>query len=325
MERPTCISTYLTAFASELGHRILESFPPLHGPEDPPSPLLSRLLRKPYPGQALAVGGVVKRLAQARSAAVVAECGAGKTLISLASICVASDGGPCTSLAMVPSHLTLKWCREAILTIPRLRVFLIDGLRDANSKSPNGIHEVKLRNGRIVREGLKTTLTDLRLRKHYPSARARWNAICPQPVLFVISKETAKLGHFWRHAYNLARSGRYQGSVVNPDTGDPIYTNDDEERLLSTDFKKARRSEWIGADGQAEEPDLKARRRLFSALWQADGSKVRRSAVIDFIGRYLGNFFDFAIADEVHELKGADTAQGNALGTLASVAKKMIV
>jgi hypothetical protein len=34
------------------------------------------------------------------------------------------------------------------------------------------------------------------------------------------------------------------------------------------------------------------RRKLFSPLWQADRSKVRRYAVIAFLGRYLHNFFD---------------------------------
>ena len=147
----------------------------------------------------------------------------------------------------------------------------------------------------------------------------------PQPALFVCSKEVLKLGYLWRHAYNVAQSGRYQGSVVNPDSGQPIYSGDDDERLLSTDFKKARLSEWFGASGNTDEPDPKARRKLYSALWQADRSKVRRYAVVDFIGRHLRTFFDFAIADEVHELKGGDTAQGNALGTLASAAKKTLV
>jgi SNF2 family DNA or RNA helicase len=45
---------------------------------------------------------------------------------------------------------------------------------------------------------------------------------------------------------------------------------------------------------------------------------------VDFIGRYLRGFFDYAIADEVHELKG-DTAQGNALGTLAGVANRIVI
>src|SRR5262252_4781239 len=276
MERPTSISDYLRAFATELGQRILDSFPPLHGTQDPPSPLLSKLLRRPYPAQSVAILGVVKRLAEARSAAVVAECGTGKTLISLASLFVASGGRPFVALAMVPSHLTPKWLREGLTTIPGLRAFLIDGLRNANSTSPNGIHEVKLRAGRIVREGFKTTLNDLRLRRNYPSARARWDALCPQPALFVCSKEVAKLGFFWRHAYNVAQSGRFQGSVVNPDSGQPIYSGDDDERLLSSDFKKVRLREWLGANSDADEPDLKARRKLFSALWQADRSKVRR-------------------------------------------------
>ena len=38
----------------------------------------------------------------------------------------------------------------------------------------------------------------------------------------------------------------------------------------------------------------------------------------------MEGFFDYAIADEVHELKG-DTAQGNALGTLASCAHHIAV
>ena len=59
---------------------------------------------------------------------------------------------------------------------------------------------------------------------------------------------------------------------------------------------------------------------LYSPLWQADGNKIRRFAPVDFIGRYMHGFFDYAIADEVHELNGGDTAQGNALGTLAAPA-----
>src|SRR6516225_3603724 len=155
MERPTSISNYLRTFATELGQRILDSFPPLHGAEEPHSPLLKNLLRRPYPAQAVAISGIVRRLVEARTAGVVAECGTGKTLISLASLYVASGGRPFVSLAMVPSHLTPKWLREGLTTIPGLRAFLIDGLRNASSTSSNGIHEVKLRHGSVVREGFK--------------------------------------------------------------------------------------------------------------------------------------------------------------------------
>jgi len=100
----TDIPTYLRVFANEMGERILQSFPPLHGPQDPPSPLLAKLLRRPYPSQAVAVMAIVKRLVEARSAAVVAECSTGKTLISLASIYVAAEEKPFTAIAMVPPH-----------------------------------------------------------------------------------------------------------------------------------------------------------------------------------------------------------------------------
>jgi hypothetical protein len=92
MDRPTCISEYLTRFAPELGQRILDSFPPLQGPDDPVSPLLSKLLRRPFASQVVVIQAIARRLAEANSAAVVAECGTGKTLISLASVFVASGG-----------------------------------------------------------------------------------------------------------------------------------------------------------------------------------------------------------------------------------------
>jgi hypothetical protein len=42
------------------------------------------------------------------------------------------------------------------------------------------------------------------------------------------------------------------------------------------------------------------------------------------IGLYMNGFFDYGIADEVHELKG-ETAQGAALGTIASCATRTII
>ena len=323
MQLPKDLNEYLRARASELADRILRTYPPLHGIGDPASPLISHLLRRPFPAQVLAMMGVVKRWHEARGAAVIAECGTGKTLISLGAIHVHSDRRPFTALAMVPPQLVEKWAREALLTLPRVRVFFIDGLRGPTSSAAHaGVNEVRLRHGRIVREGLRTTLTELRQRKTSRTARARWESICGLPALFVVGRDRGKLSYFWRHAYGLARCGRYQGSVVNPDSGCPIYLNGDGERLLSTDFAKAKLSEMLGGANGEEPPKL--RRALYSALWQADGKKVRRFAPVDFIGRYMPNFFDYAIADEVHELKG-DTAQGNALGTLAACAQRTVV
>src|SRR5260370_3277646 len=263
---------YLRAWAPELSERIFPPYPPLHCFDDPASPLTGQLLRKPFPAQILAMMGVVKRWNEARGAAVIAECGTGKTLISLGAVHVHSDRKPFTALVMVPPQLVEKWAREAFLTLPRLRVFFIDGLRTPTSSVGNvGVNEVRLRNGRIIREGLRTTLTELRQRKTARTPRQRWDSICGFPALFIVGRDRGKLSYFWRHAYTLAACGRYQGSVVNADTGCPIYLAEDGQRLLAVDFKKAKLSEILG--GPNGDESKKSRRAVYSPLWAAGRKK----------------------------------------------------
>jgi len=159
--------------------------------------MIARLLRKPYPAQILAIMGLVRRWQQARAGAVIAECGTGKTLVSLGAVQTHAEDRIFTALAMVPPMLTEKWARETFLTLPRVRVFIIDGLRmPAGGQGHYGVNEVKLRNGRIAREGLKTSLTELRLRKGSVSARKRWDELCRCPAMFLVGRDRAKLGYF---------------------------------------------------------------------------------------------------------------------------------
>ena len=44
----TDIATYLMSHSDEVGKRILSSYPALHGADEAPSPLLSRMVRVPY-------------------------------------------------------------------------------------------------------------------------------------------------------------------------------------------------------------------------------------------------------------------------------------
>ncbi len=62
------IHDYLRSHSVEIGERILSSYPALHGADETPSPLLSRMVRVPYPAQSLAIMGVKQALA------VGAEC-----------------------------------------------------------------------------------------------------------------------------------------------------------------------------------------------------------------------------------------------------------
>src|SRR5581483_9255623 len=207
------------------------------------------------------------------------ECGAGKTLIALGSMLAHSAGSPFSALVMCPPHLVEKWARETFLSLPHVRVFLIDDMRNGgNPREPHGVNEVRLRRGEIVREGLHTSLAEMRR-----LGRKGWRRLCPDSTVFCIGREKAKLSYFWKHCFAKSRSGRYRGSVINPDSGSPRY----------------------------------------SALWQADRSKIMRMAPAEYIGRYMPEWWDYAIADEIHQLAG-DTAQGNALGVLTRVSRRFL-
>src|ERR1700722_17964684 len=185
MPELSTIYDYMRANASVLGDRILREYPALYQFGDPASPRIEGLLRRPFPAQTIAIMGLARRWQEARTGMVVAECGTGKTLISLGAIHVHSEGKSFTSLAMVPPHLVEKWAREAFLTLPGVRIFLIDDLRNGGDENKShGVNEVRLRQGRIVREGLHTTLSELRLRKDSLSSRKRWLSLCGRPSLF---------------------------------------------------------------------------------------------------------------------------------------------
>jgi hypothetical protein len=307
----TDIATYLRAHAVELGSRILETYPPLQSTKDPVAPRIATLLRKALPAQALAITGTAKYLRKARAARIVAECGAGKTYMALGTIDVLAEGRPSTTLVMCPSHITHKWAREVLLTVPRARTFLIEDMRNGGDpKKTHGICEVKLRKGRIVYEGMRLSLADLRL-----MGRKEWRKRCPGPAFFITGKDKGKLGYFWEHAYLRAKSGPNLGGVINPDTGQTILDSE-RQKLTHLDFVdkiKLFESVTLPPGGTTR----------YSALWKADRNRIQRMAPIEYIGRYMGGWFDFAIADELHQLAG-DTAQGNGLGVLGRAAKRLI-
>ena len=105
MNHITDIATYLSQYGADLGQRVVERFPPLHQPSDPAWPALEQLKRRAFPAQTLAIMGIVKRWEESRCAAAVAECGTGKTLISLGSVFLHARGRRFTALAMVPPQL----------------------------------------------------------------------------------------------------------------------------------------------------------------------------------------------------------------------------
>jgi hypothetical protein len=302
---------YLRQFGPALAERILETYPPLQSTKDPVAPSLAALLRQALPAQALAITGTAKYLRKANAARIVAECGAGKTFMALGTIHVLAEGRPSTTLVMCPSHIRHKWAREVLLTIPRARAFLIEDMRNGGDPGrPHGICEVKLSKGRTVYEGKRLTLSEMRR-----TGREEWRRRFPGPTFFITGKDKGKLGYFWEHVYLKAKSGPILGWVINPDSGTSILDSE-MQKLTGLDFTdKLKVSEALTAPCGGST--------RFSALWQADRTRIQRMAPIEFIGRYMRGWFDFAIADELHQLAG-DTAQGNGLGVLGRAARRLI-
>ena len=209
-------------------------------------------------------------------------------------------------MVMAPPHLVEKWARETFLTLPRVRVFLIDDMRNGGDPTqPHGVNEVRLRRGEIVREGLHTTLADLRR-----LGRKGWRKLCPGTSIFIIGREKAKLCYFWKHCYCKSRSGKYLGSL-KPGHRQPISTDGVPDAL---DFDKKRLHEIVEDRRQGDQ--------VLGAL--AGGPQQDpRMAPAEYMGRYMPEWFDYAIADEVHQLAG-DTAQGNALGVLNKTARRFL-
>jgi len=122
------------------------------------------------------------------------------------------------------------------------------------------------------------------------------------PDYTIVSKDRAKLGYAWRPAAIEDRDG---------------YRCSDCNELL------------VNRDGIPVGYDYLKRNKRFcpnckGALWQADNDRIRRFPLSEYVKRYLNGYFDFFIADEVHELKGGTTAQGNSFGALSSACKKTI-
>ncbi len=249
---------YLRAHAVELGSRILETYPPLQNFKDPVAPALGALLRRALPAQALAITGTAKYLRTAKAARIVAECGAGKTLMALGTIHVLTEGRPSATLVMCPSHITHKWAREVLLTIPRARTFLIEDMRNGGDPSrQHGICEVKFSKGRTVYEGKRLALSDMRR-----MGRKEWRKRFPGPTFFITGKDRGKLGYFWEHVYLKAKSGPNLGGVVNPDSGVAILDSE-MQKLTALDFTdKLKVSEALTAP--------RGGTTRFSALWQAE-------------------------------------------------------
>lgn len=119
--------------------------------------------------------------------------------------------------------------------------------------------------------------------------------------VYVISKERLKLGYGWRPAA-LKLKSRRSSFPICPGCGDVARTvKGIEGETVYLLWEDLRRKKHFCQCGEA--------------LWQAD-STLRRYPPSEYIKRYLRDFFDMVVFDEVHDFKANRSLQGQSMGML---------
>jgi len=282
------LEQYLVAYGTILGQQAQAALNPVHDPSRQPNhPIIKTLLRKPYPAQAVVITAIAKALKRQKSLFFVGEMGVGKTYGGQAAIHCHANGRPYRGVVVTPGQILLKWRRELLETIPGCYVKVIERCSDL-----------------------------LPLMEYGPPTCPEW---------YIIGRDTAKLGPSWEPAA-VERTIEYDTQVAGPDGPERIRKKGIVLHCpnCGTALRKTADKDPVGT--VLTRDDLSRHRMKCavckSPLWQYI-RKPDRFEPARFIHKQLPPF-DYLIIDEVHEEKGADTAQANAVGSLAAASKKVL-
>lgn len=314
-----------------------------------------------YPAQKDVIQSVSNCLDYQKSAFIIGECGTGKTAMAIGSVLVNNKlKKKCLNIVMCPSHLVNKWYNEIVSLAPLSEVYIIDSFKTLiqlmpKLKTPNKNRHIWLV---ISKEIAKLTYEERpaaiwsKTKKCYvcpscnkPLYTVTWEGRgkCRKPVQHFL-KETAFLK---KKADNITCINSIKKWNVQKNIYIKVKCNCKlwEPFIKTVDSKLA--SDWIkiGKFGWLERQHIvplhtklsnkvkltKEEKGLFDALSEiieSNNIPIQRSprkySIAKYIHRYLKHNIDYVIFDEIHQLKAGDSAQGEAFGDLASVARKVI-
>jgi hypothetical protein len=365
-ELPLFIGTYL----DQLSQYVAETYKPLYSLEDygtskyrPIIESLNRSRKIPFvnatgllPAQKHVVAAVATALEEQKTAIINGEMGCGKTLLGIS---IAAAIGAKRTLIVCPPHLVNKWKREAEITWPLCRGFVIESLKEL----------------------------DEWLGEDTSSAAG--------PVVGIIAISRSKMASGWSHAYhvsNIDYKHGYQLSSYDADDPGPtlellaryrqkyggIQCSHCGKRQTDKDglphdeesFEKLKRmhrchpcgeemAHFVRKQGGGQEGgslkrlfhnEARIRQAILTAkpaaqFWSWDRSKYTRLNSLEASGilahrttpegsdrwpmaTYLlkkhKGAIDLLVSDEVHMMKGSDTDQGYAFHRLIEASQKAI-
>ena len=322
------INQFMEKYHESMTRRIKDTYRPRYQPTEDNVPL-PKLLRAPMGRQEFTIRGIVKSLKDNLGTTVVGEMGSGKTMMAITA---ARMGRFRRVLVMCPPHLVFKWKREVETTLP-----------------PDEAAAV-----------IVSTVTDMqRLDREF----GRGAPDDGRTLFIIMSREKAKLSHTWetqvywklpivngilvrngfgdlnvRHGYaavtdgdgNLLPEKAWEGLQRHPVCVRCGQRLRDEDGIPLTEQDVLRSKKKLSCLNQVPNPKAGpgALRKCGAKLWQAARQKnitKNRIGLTEYARKKMPGFFDLFVADEVHEYKGKNTAQGLAAADGAILAGKALV
>lgn len=356
------LNAFIDEFGDSLLDSLNQSLPPVYNgtPDEKRQSVMNGLKRRPFPAQADVVQAVTKLLVERNEHAAIinGEMGCGKTLLAIATAAVLYSEGYRRTLVLSPPHLVYKWRREIQETIVNARVWVLNGpdtlvklmtLREQLHIQPNGpeffiLGRVRMRMGyhwkptcAIRRRkdiafsvcpdcGSRITDADgnwLTVKQLQQEEKARKCGSCRSPL--------------WTLMRPNAISDDIQARVVDKALKRIPTIGDATARKLKTAFGDEFLASILGDNlhefinlmndnGELIFSDRQALRMERAMANMEFGFGEGNYQPSEYIKRYLPkNTFDLMVVDEGHEYKGGSSAQGQAMGVLASHVKKILL
>lgn len=350
------LTDYMGTYHEMMAAKLAKKISPLHDPiKEDTAEAVDKYKRPLFPVQAHVATAVAKALNEHKSVIIQGEMSSGKSamMTAVADIVYSMKGKKgYFGCLMVPPSLTDKWATEEIkFLLPHARVFLIKHSKElidfhtkwTNSGRPKPtvptffvISYTTMRGDSAFEPAVTFKEIKTKYQKEHTELPYRYGYYCPSCGMAhqVNDKEEENssvpttedtMRSMDEDEFGTTRrltNGKMPANAFCSACGESLWTRRVPNRYQS--YK-----EWNQLQRQIEhaaktnpanirhlllnQPDIK----------KAVG-KPRRVSAIEYIRRKMKNFFDISIVDEVHELKGGMTAQGNSLGSLAACSKKVV-
>ena len=299
VENTIPLKQFLDDYSESMAEKVTRDLCVIHDPtaqkEEDIGSLIDGLKKKPFPSQGEIIKACYKSFVSGNTAAyVVAECGTGKTLMSIAAAYLLYKlNGIGRVLVLCPPTLVLKWITEIKDSVAGVSVYNLNG---------------------------KDVIRRLEILRRKPKPL--------QFEFFVIGRERAKTGFLWRPAVITS-----QGGYFCPKCGHELFDKDGYplpvfETNTQGRFKKrysCRNSvfKWKFNPETGSHSMVKAV--CGEQLWQPDIDRKNFRKVIPakFIKSKMKGVFDLLICDETHQYKN-ESGQGYAFGALTAACKYVL-